>query len=132
MAIPELQRSFSPGKKGGFGQGFYRIGLAVILFYVLLLSISEHMNFNGAYILSAMAITFLITGYARGILRDKRFTLTLFSILTVLYSYLFIVIQLEDYALIMGSMGLFAVLSTVMYITRNINWYELGKRDGGV
>lgn len=108
------------------------IGLAVILFYVLLLSISEHLNFNIAYILSAMAITFLITGYARGILRDKRFTMTLFSILTVLYAYLFIVIQLEDYALIMGSMGLFAVLSTVMYITRNINWYALGKRDGGV
>ncbi len=101
------------------------IGLAIILFYVLLLSISEHINFDYAYLLSAMAITLLITGYSKGIVKHQYFTLTVFGILAVLYSYLYIVLQLEDYALIMGSIGLLVVLSTVMYITRKIDWYSL-------
>ena len=103
------------------------IGLAVILFYVLLLSISEHLNFDLAYILSAVAITAIITGYSKGILRNNYFTLTVFGILTILYAYLYIVLQLEDYALVMGSIGLLAVLTTVMYITRKIDWYSLEK-----
>lgn len=103
------------------------IGLAIILFYVLLLSISEHLNFDLAYILSALMITTIITGYSKGILKNNHFTLTVLSILVVLYSYLYIVLQLEDYALIMGSIGLLIVLSTVMYITRKIDWYSLEK-----
>ncbi|MCF6174259.1 MAG: cell envelope integrity protein CreD [Victivallaceae bacterium] len=103
------------------------IGLAVILFYVLLLSLSEHFNFNLAYILSATAITATITGYSKGILKNNCFSLTVFGILTILYAYLYIVLQLEDYALLMGSIGLFIVLATVMYITRKIDWYTLDK-----
>jgi inner membrane protein len=103
------------------------IGLAIILFYVLLLSLSEHFNFNLAYILSATAITATITGYSKGILKNNYFSLTVFGILTILYAFLYIVLQLEDYALLMGSIGLFIVLSTVMYITRKIDWYTLDK-----
>ena len=101
------------------------IGLAIILFYVLLLSISEHVNFDYAYLLSSAAITFLITGYSQGIVKNKHFTITVFGILTTLYLYLYIVLQLEDYALIMGSGGLLIVLGTIMYITRKIDWYSL-------
>lgn len=102
------------------------IGLAVTLFYVLLLSISEHLNFDTAYLLSAGAITCLITGYSQGILRNKYFTLTVCALLLILYAYLYIVLQLEDYALLMGALGLFAVLTTVMYITRKVDWYSTG------
>ncbi|PIE75102.1 MAG: cell envelope integrity protein CreD [Deltaproteobacteria bacterium] len=101
------------------------IGLAVILFYVLQLSISEHLNFNYAYLISSSAITLLVSGYSKGILKNKYFTLTVFSLLTVLYMYLYIVLQLEDYALIMGSIGLLMILSIVMFITRKIDWYSL-------
>ena len=103
------------------------IGLAIILFYVLLLSISEHLNFDFAYILSAVAITTIITSYSGSILKNNRFTLTVCGILIILYTYLYIVIQLEDYALIMGSIGLLIELTTVMYITRKIDWYSLGR-----
>ncbi|OQY29561.1 MAG: cell envelope integrity protein CreD [Candidatus Cloacimonetes bacterium 4572_55] len=103
------------------------IGLAIILFYVLLLSISEHLNFDYAYILSAVAITAIITCYSKGILKSNYFTLTVCGILIILYAYLYIVLQLEDYALIMGSIGLFVVLTTVMYITREIDWYSLDR-----
>jgi inner membrane protein len=103
------------------------IGLAVILFYILLLSISEHIPFDIAYLLSALAITVIITGYSRGIVKHSHFTFTVGGILVVLYAYLYIVLQLEDYALLMGSLGLLIVLATIMYITRKIDWYALGK-----
>jgi inner membrane protein len=103
------------------------IGLAVILFYVLLLSISEHIDFDLAYLLSALAISAIITLYARGIIKNTYFTVTVGGILVLLYTYLYIVLQLEDYALLMGSIGLFLVLATIMYITRKIDWYALGR-----
>ncbi|MHB8809335.1 MAG: cell envelope integrity protein CreD [Desulfobulbaceae bacterium] len=106
------------------------IGLAIILFYVLLLAISEYLTFDLAYILAAAAITAIITGYSQGILKNRSFTLTVCAILLVLYGYLYIVLQLEDYALLMGSIGLFLVLATVMYITRKIDWYALDKEKG--
>jgi len=101
------------------------IGLSVILFYVLLLSISEHLTFDVAYLLSAIAISLLVTGYAKGIIKSNHFSITVFSLLTILYFYFYIVLQLEDYALMMGSIGLFLVLSAVMFITRKVDWYSL-------
>lgn len=101
------------------------IGVAILIFYMLVLSLSEHIHFNYSYILSAIAVTLIISGYAKAIVSNSRFALMILGILTILYSYLFIVLQLEDYALIMGSIGLLIILSIVMYITRKINWYEV-------
>ncbi len=119
------------GKKQIHPIQYLLIGLAIILFYVLLLSISEHISFDYAYLLSASAITLLITGYSSGIIRNKLFTVSVFSMLTILYSFLYIVLQLEDYALLMGSIGLLVVLSTVMYITRKIDWYSVETSQEG-
>jgi len=101
------------------------IGLAILIFYTLVLSLSEHMHFNYAYILSATAVTLMISGYAKAIVSNSKFALTVLGILVILYSYLFIILQLEDYALIMGSIGLLVILAVVMYMTRKINWYEV-------
>lgn len=101
------------------------IGLAILLFYTLLLSLSEYINFNHAYIAAALAVTAIITGYSYTIIRNRKFVGTIFGILIILYSYLFIVLQLEDYALLMGSVGLLIILATVMYITRKIDWYSV-------
>lgn len=101
------------------------IGMAILIFYTLVLSLSEHMHFNYAYILSAVAVAFMISGYAKAIVSNLRFALTILGILAILYSYLFIVLQLEDYALIIGSIGLLVVVAVVMYMTRKINWYEV-------
>jgi len=106
------------------------IGFAVILFYVLLLSISEHSSFGLAYLLSAGAVIGAVTGYAKAILRTRVVTGTVGGILAALYAYLYVVLQLEDYALLMGSIGLFAVLSAIMYLTRRIDWY--GVQTGAV
>lgn len=99
------------------------IGLAMITFYTLLLSISEHIRFGAAYLISAGAVISLITGYAKTILKNKYITLMVGGTLVTLYCYLYILLQLEDYTLLMGSIGLFLVLSVVMYLTRKIDWY---------
>jgi inner membrane protein len=101
------------------------IGMAILLFYTLVLSVSEHLHFNYAYMLSAASITLIISGYAKAIISNTKFALTIAAILTILYCYLFIVLQLEDYALIMGSIGLLIILTIVMYLTRKINWYAI-------
>jgi inner membrane protein len=101
------------------------IGMAILIFYTLALSLSEHMHFNYAYILAAISVTIIISGYAKAIVSNSRFALTIFGLLAILYGYLFIVLQLEDYALISGSIGLFIIIALVMFITRRINWYEI-------
>lgn len=101
------------------------IGLALLIFYSLLLSISEYVVFELAYLIASAAIISLITVYSYSVLSDKLKTGIIFGTLTILYGYLYILLQLQDYALLLGSIGLFMVLATVMYLTRNINWFEV-------
>jgi len=107
------------------------VGLALTVFYALLLSISEHLNFDIAYIISGAAVITLITGYSISILKKRKLSLMVGGILFILYGYLYFVLQMEDYALLMGSIGLFAALSIVMHTTRKIDWYllKLDSRD---
>jgi inner membrane protein len=101
------------------------IGLALTIFYTLLLSISEQTNFNRAYLLSSAATIALIGLYTRSVLNSILAAAIITGILAVLYGFLFIVLQLQDYALLLGSIGLFLILALVMYITRNINWFAV-------
>ena len=101
--------------------------LALIIFYTLLVSISEHLTFGAGYLISSVATILLITGYARGILGKATLSAVVGCILTILYGYLYILLQLEDYALLLGSVGLFTILAVVMYLTRKINWYAVGQ-----
>lgn len=98
------------------------VGFALILFYVLLLSISEYAGFNKAYIIAAIAIVGLISFYVSAILHARKAGISFGLGLTGLYAYIFFLIQLEDFALLFGSIGLFIVLALIMYYTRKINW----------
>ena len=102
------------------------IGLAVIIFYTLLLAISEHASFGSAYLISTVAVVFLITAYAKSILKSARAALMVGGLLAILYLYLYILLQIEEYALLMGSVGLFVLLGIIMYITRMVDWYTIG------
>ncbi len=98
------------------------IGLALVIFYTLLVSISEHISFNAAYGVSA-AMTIGLTGlYARALFDSRKMAFLVAGTLTLLYGFLFTVLQLQDYALLIGSLGLFAILATVMYFSRKIEW----------
>lgn len=99
------------------------IGLALVIFYTLLLSISEFMLFDYAYLIAAAGTILLITLYARGHFNSWKSAGIFGGVLTVLYGFIFILIRLEDTALLVGSIGLFIVLALVMYTSRKINWY---------
>lgn len=103
------------------------IGFALVLFYVLLLSFSEHIAFNAAYAIAAAAIIAMTSVYGRWITQSTRIGLLIAGILTGLYCYLFVTLQLQDYALLLGSIGLFIMLAVVMYLTRKVNWFAVGK-----
>ncbi len=105
------------------------VGLAIIIFYVLLLSLTEHIHFNLAYIISSIAIITLITIYSHSIFERKLLTGIMGGILFILYGFMFTTLQLEDYALLLGSLGLFAVLATIMILSRKINWYTFGDKE---
>ena len=107
------------------------IGLSIILFYTLQLALSEHLGFDWSYIISALATLFLISAYTRAITQNSNFALIVATILLLLYSYLYLVLQLEDYALLMGSVGLAIVLATVMFATRRIDLYHSAQSDKG-
>ncbi|MBC8032944.1 MAG: cell envelope integrity protein CreD [Chitinophagaceae bacterium] len=99
------------------------IGLALVIFYTLLLSISEFMLFDNAYLIAALATVSLITIYARGHFGNWKSAGLFCGILSALYGFIFVLIRLEDTALLVGSIGLFVVLALVMYASRKINWY---------
>lgn len=100
------------------------VGLAMVFFYSLLLSLAEHIGFNAAYGVSSVAIVAMIALYAKGIFGRPSVTLTVGALISALYGYLYILLQIEDYALLVGNIGLFLALSTAMYVSRRTDWYS--------
>lgn len=98
------------------------IGLALVLFYTLLLSVSEYTGFNTAYIIASVATTGLIAWFVKGILQSSRYTSVLSVVLVLLYSYVFTILQLQDYSLLLGSIGLFLTLAVIMHFSKRIQW----------
>lgn len=105
------------------------VGFAMCVFYLLLVSISEHTGFDFAYGVSSVVTTALVAGYAKAVLRGLRQASSVLGALVLLYGLLYLLLRLEDYALIAGSVAVFIVLAVVMFITRRMNWYDL--RLGG-
>ena len=101
------------------------VGVALVVFFSLLLAFSEHMLFNLAYILSALLTLALVTMYTTAILKSRQLGLFICGILLVLYGFIFTIIQMEDYALLIGSIGIFVILAIVMYFSRKIDWYNI-------
>jgi inner membrane protein len=100
------------------------VGLALAEFYLLLLALTEQVGFLGAYVIAAIMTISLISLYSRFILTTKKGAAFIAVALTVIYSYLLVVLNLETLALLSGSLLLFVLLSAVMLMTRNLNWYE--------
>lgn len=100
------------------------VGLALAVFYLLLISLSEHIGFTWAYICSAVASIGLLSIYVTGMLHDSKQGAICFGSLSVLYAMLYSMLSAEDYALLMGSLLCFMVLSMLMMLTRKIDWYS--------
>ncbi len=98
------------------------VGLALVLFYSLLLSFSEHVGFGWAYLISAFMTITMLTVYTAAILKIRKTALCICGVLTGLYTYIYVLLQMETYALLAGSIGLFVILGVAMYVSQKINW----------
>jgi inner membrane protein len=101
------------------------VGFAICVFYLLLLSLSEHLGFDVAYASAATATTLLIGTYSVFALRGAKEGAIVGTAVAALYGYLYLLLRLEDAALLAGSIGLFVMLALLMLATRKVNWYEL-------
>ena len=100
------------------------VGVALVVFYTLLVSLSEHTTFGWSYLIAASATIALITFYISAVLKSARLTFTQAFGLTIVYTFIFVILRLEDYSLLAGSVGLFFVVGLLMALTRKVNWYE--------
>ena len=101
------------------------IGGAMCIFYLLELSLAEHLGFAVAYGIAAAAVVALVVSYGLATLKSRRRAGVIGAALTGLYGCLYVLLQIQDYALLVGSLGLFAILAAVMFATRHVDWYTL-------
>ncbi len=104
------------------------VGFALCLFYTLLLSFSEYMVFNLAYLIATAMTVGAVFFYTYYLFKGTKVAQAISGLLLLLYGFMFVIIQLESYALLIGSLGLFLVLLAVMNYSKNLDWYNLGKK----
>jgi inner membrane protein len=98
------------------------IGATMIIYYTLLLSFSEQLGFTLAYLIASVATIALITIFLASLLKNRKAAGLFALILTVFYTFIYVIIQLEDLALMIGSIALFMIVAALMYFSRKINW----------
>jgi inner membrane protein len=108
------------------------VGAALCLFYLLLLSLSEHIGFGFAYLAAAAGTIGVIGMYAGHVLGGLGQGVRMVAGLSLLYGFLYVLLQLEDYALLVGSISLFLILAAVMWATRRVDWYSIGRPESDV
>jgi inner membrane protein len=99
------------------------VGSAMCLFYLLELSLSEQLGLAMAYSIASSAVTLLVGAYCLSVLKSAARASVIAAVLALLYGYFYVLLQVQDYALLVGSVGLFVTLAAVMYATRRIDWY---------
>ena len=100
------------------------IGFALIVFYTLLLSFAEHINFGLSYLIACVMTIAMIVVFMASITKDKKTALGIGLLLAVIYAFVYVLLQLESYALLVGSVGLFIILGIAMFATQKIDWYK--------
>lgn len=101
------------------------IGLSLVIFYSLLLSLSEYMLFQYSYLISGILVIGLISFYTKNIYSKNKLGLLIGGMLILFYGFMYIILQLQDYSLLLGNIALFIILTGIMFVTRKINWYEV-------
>jgi inner membrane protein len=94
----------------------------MIIYYVLLLSFTEQVGFNAAYIIASLATIVLISSFIASVMRNRKIAGIFAGILSLFYIFIFVIIQLEDLALLVGSVGLFITVALLMYFSGKIEW----------
>lgn len=98
------------------------IGAAMTIYYTLLLSLSEQVGFNIAYMIASVATVSLIGTFISSLLKNRKAALLFAGILSVFYGFIFVILQLQDMALLVGSVCLFVIIAVLMYLSQKISW----------
>ena len=101
------------------------IGLSQVIFYSLLLALSEYMQFEYSYLISSVLVIGLIGFYTKNIYSKTRLGLSIGGMLILFYGFMYTILQLQDYSLLLGNLALFIILAGIMFLTRKINWFEI-------
>jgi len=101
------------------------VGLALIIFYSILLAVSEYIVFDYSYIISSLLTITLIGLYVMSIYKSKQIAAIIAGMLFLFYGFMYVILQLQDYSLLLGNIALFTILALVMFFTRKINWYDV-------
>ena len=105
------------------------VGLALCVFYTLLIALSEHLSFGLSYLMGSVTIILMITLFAHSFSKKRKLTQVIGGILILLYAFIYLIIQIEDYALLVGSLGLLSVLAITMYLSRKIDWHAYATKS---
>ncbi|MEJ2615776.1 MAG: cell envelope integrity protein CreD [Ignavibacteriaceae bacterium] len=101
------------------------IGLSLVIFYSLLLALSEYMLFEYSYLISSVLVIGLISFYTKNIYSKTGLGISIGGMLILFYGFMYTILQLQDYSLLLGTLALFIILAGIMFLTRKINWYEV-------
>ena len=105
------------------------VGVSLVVFYVLLLAFSEQVDFGWAYFIASTMTISLVCLYSKTLLKKWSLVALLGGILLILYVFIFIIIQMQDYALLVGSIGIFLILAITMYFSRKIDWFQVDQKE---
>lgn len=100
------------------------VGVAQTIFYLLLLSLSEHLGFDLSFLIAGASTVALLSINTEWIFQDRRLAARALAVFGLLYAFIYVLLRVESYALLVGAVASFAAIAAAMYITRNVNWYD--------
>jgi inner membrane protein involved in colicin E2 resistance len=102
------------------------VGIAQTIFYLLLLSLAEHLGFDLSFLIAGASTVGLFAINTEWVFRSRKLALRSLAVFTALYAYIYVLLRVDAYALLVGSISSFAAVAAAMYITRNVDWYGNG------
>ena len=115
----------SPLRTGSTNLGLIRSVVSFLIFYSILLAISEYVLFQYSYLISSLLIIILIALYVKSIYQSKQISIIVTGMLMMFYGFMYVILQLQDYSLLIGTVALFIILAAIMFFTRKINWFDV-------
>ena len=108
------------------------VGVAQIIFYLLLLSLAEHLGFDWSFLIAGASTVGLFAFNTEWVFHSRRLALRALAAFTILYTFIYVLLRVEAYALLVGAITSFAAVAATMYITRNVDWYGSGVPAAGL
>lgn len=103
------------------------VGVAQTIFYLLLLSLAEHLGFDWSFLIAGASTVGLFSMNTEWIFRSRQLALRALAVFTALYAFIYVLLRLEAYALLVGAITSFVAVAAAMYLTRNVDWYGSGR-----